>query len=90
MNGAGGIGENFTLDVGCTISTDGQNALLPMFSAIPELSLPLQVELCPQGTEARGIICQPCPLNFFSYNQTGCKACPEGKSFFVRTNCHNG
>lgn len=76
---SGGIGENFTLGVDCTINTNGQNPLLPVFDPIPDLPLPLRVELCPQGTEPRGIICQPCPLNFFNYDQTGCKPCPEGK-----------
>ena len=74
----GGIGSSFDLNVECLIDTNGQNPLLPASEAIPLLALPLAVELCPIGTEEKGIFCQPCDLNFYNYNSSACQPCPEG------------
>ena len=82
---AGGIGQNFSLGVQCSINTNGQNPLLPASNPIPQLALPIQVQLCPQGTEPKGVFCQPCALNFFNYDQTGCKPCPEGISYHLHS-----
>ena len=78
FNPAGGIGSNFELEVNCTISTTGQNPLLPLGEAIPVLRLPITVQQCPEGSEEQGILCQPCDLNFYNYNSSTCQPCPEG------------
>ena len=76
---AGGIGSSFQLSVECSIDTNGQNPLLPTSESIPPIPLALSVELCPIGTEEKGVYCQPCDLNFYNYNSSTCQACPEGK-----------
>ena len=76
---AGGIGSSFTLQVLCVPGTDGQNPLLPTNLSIPPIAFGITVELCPQGSEERGSLCQPCDLNFYNYNDTSCQPCPEGE-----------
>ena len=81
---AGGIGSSFALQVLCAPGTDGQNPLLPTNISIPPITFDITVELCPQGSEERGILCQPCDLNFYNYNSTSCQACPEGECRHLR------
>ena len=66
------------LSVACSPGTAGQSSLLPTREPLPELGLPLSVELCPRGTEQKGQACQDCDINFYSFNGTSCDACPLG------------
>ena len=76
---AGGIGSSLALQILCAPGTEGQNPLLPSNISIPPITFDITVELCPQGSEERGTLCQPCDLNFYNYNSTSCQACPEGE-----------